>query len=243
MDGLAPRPHLPLPRSARALAIIVGFVALLAAYGPGLRLDVPVPSDPPSPPADAAEQAWHERADANRRQGRTDAPLVLELAIDFQCPHCAESYDRLIAMLAPAVTEGTLEIVVRHAVRPSEPASHDLAGWAFAAAAESGAAYRAYVGGMLGTRDGVLTADLLHGPMAEPLRLAERKRQASQHATVIATLVDSDSIRLRELGFKGRTPLAELRDRHGRRLGRWETEITPSAVLATLAQFGSMPPP
>jgi protein-disulfide isomerase len=231
------RGHLrALPRLA---ALAVGFLALLAAYGPALRVDLAPPEPHPHPPTDQAEAQWSERADAGRAMGRAEAPLTLELAIDFQCPHCAEEWDALVRALAPAIGDGRARVVVRHVVRKFEPASESLARWAFAAAAEG--RHRAFVAAMLGSRAGASADELLHGPNAQAIDLEAIARTADAHQAGVAERLADDHAALKRLGFAGKTPLAVLLARSGKELGRWSGDFDAAAVASTIAAASGTP--
>ncbi len=220
---------------SRIASATAGFLLLLVAYGPALRVDV----EPPHPgavlaPLDAAERAWERSADTGRRIGVDEATLTLELAIDFQCPHCAELHDALMRALADPLADGRVRVIVRHVVRAYEPASPSLARWAFAAAAEG--RHRAYVSAMLGSHPGASDTELAHGPSGQAVGVDALERQARAHAAAVAELVEGDKARLSQLRFVGRTPLAVLQSREGQELARWSGEFAAAAVIAAITK-------
>jgi protein-disulfide isomerase len=222
----------------RLAAMAVGFLALLAAYGPTLRVDLKPPEH--HPPNDHAEVVWTERAEAGRTMGRADAPLTLELAIDFQCPHCADEWDGLMRAIAPEIAAGHVRVTVLHVVRKYEPASESLARWAFAAAAEG--RHRDFVSAMIGSRAGATADELRRGPNAQAIGLDAIAREADENDAGIAERMAGDYGELRRLRFAGATPLAVLLDRSRKELRRWSGDFDAAAVASTIASSSGISP-
>ncbi|MBA3709067.1 MAG: thioredoxin domain-containing protein [Planctomycetes bacterium] len=226
----------------RIAAVAAGFLALLAVYGPALRTDVAKPSADPTVLTPGREDAAYvEGADANRRIGRADAAFVLELALEFQCPHCQLAYTEIEPAVRPQIDSGVLAIVIRPVIRPSQAASADLVRWSFAAAATSDRTFRHYLDGMLGTRTDLTSAQILSGPAAEGARLERLSAEAAAHAHAIDVLIERDRARLHALGSTGPTPSAVLIDRGGAVRGRWSGHLDREQIIAALASAAPAP--
>jgi hypothetical protein len=234
LAGALRRAHLRV--ASRLAAMTLGFLALLAAYGPTLRVDLE-PVHGPGTGLEAAERAWRDAADAGRVSGRADAALTLEVALDFQCPHCANAWDALARVLDAPTRDGRMRVVIRHVSRRYEPASADLARWAFAAAAEG--RHRAFVVAMLGSRANATADELLRSPGGQAIGLDALARRAQQHRDACEQLRADDTLQLNSLRFGGVTPLVVLRTRDGRELGRWSGDIDAAAVGAAITSEGT----
>jgi hypothetical protein len=235
----------PLAAWGRLFWLGCGVVLMTLCYGVALREDVQLappplhPSGQPGPgprPGPGAlrdsELAWREHADAGRRWGSVHAPLVLELALDFQCPHCAEAYDQVMGAVQGALADGQLQLAIRTVVRPSEPASASLAAWSFAASAS--AEHQRFVVSLLGSREDATTAQLLQSPAAETIDLQALARLATQHQQSCQQLIDEDQERLHALGYRGATPFAVLLDRSGGVHGQWSGSIDHQALAVSI---------
>jgi len=207
--------------------LVLGLLAIIALFHHGPVRDVITPVAQVAAPSDALSL----RMDAHRSRGPVDAVQQLEVVLDLQCAHCAESWSGLAAVIGPAVRDGRLRLTVRLVVRPSQPASRDLARWAFAAAADSAAAHGRYLVTFLGTRTD-LTTDEVRSAHAEDL--APILAAAAAHGPVIEALVEADQALISRLGLRGATPLLVLSGA-GRELGRWSgSAATPEALAAAL---------
>lgn len=222
-----------LPRSA---AVLAGMALPLCVFGIHLRRDEP-PLPPPatlvSPP-----DAWREQALAGGRWGLAQAPRMLVVAIDFQCPDCAQALADAEPVIDRAVSDGTLAWSVHPIIRRSEPASAALAGW-WEAAAVTGRGRRA-LDALLGSSPTATPEELLHGPAATLLDLPALAAAAHDHADACTQLQAGDRRLLEGLGYAGRTPFAVLQDAaSGAVLARWSGAL-PAAALA---QALTPPPP
>jgi len=233
---LIPLLHDRLAWWKRLLALSAGAGLMLALYGVQLRYDVLAPplTTRVAPPAgDAQEQRWAQSADAGRHWGSAHAPLQLELALDYQCPHCAASFDSLMADLDRSIAANQLQVVVRSVVRPSEAASTALAHWSFAAAARG--EHRRYVRDLLGSRIGSTALDIVHGPASEDIDLPQLVQDVALHAASCQALTVQDQQRLAALGYVGQTPFVVLLDHDGIILARWSVSIDLHSIDAAIA--------
>ena len=221
------------------LALAAGAGLMVALYGVQLRYDVMAPptlTRVDQPAADAQEERWMRSADAGRHWGRASAPLTLELALDYQCPHCAASFDVLMAGLDPRIAADQVQVVVRSVVRPSEAASTALAHWSFAASARG--EHRRFVRNLLGSRPGATALDIVHGPASEDIDLPQLVQDVAQHAASCQALTRQDQQRLAALGYLGQTPFVVLLDHDGIILARWSVVIGSDVDAAIAANLG-----
>jgi len=224
--------------SGLAAALIAG-LGLHAAFHPGLvrdTADVDLLTSLPAPALSAGNKLAFATADSARRRGDSAAPVVLELVIDFQCPHCAATHHELMTALAPFLAAGKAELVTRHLVRRSEPASLTLARWAAAAAMDGQARYDLYLATMLGSRAGADARELRArlGEMIDPLAL---EGSIERHPGAVDRLVADDAKRLGELQATARTPQLIAVDRAGGAvLKRWQGDVPLGEIAAWLAK-------
>ena len=220
-------------------AALVAALGLHAAFHPGLvrdGADVDLLTDLRAPALSAGNKLAFATADSARRRGDSTAPVILELVVDFQCPNCAAIHHELLNALAPALAAGKAEVVTRHLVRRSEPASLTLARWAAAAAMDGQARYDLYVATMLGSRAGADARDLRArlGEMIDPLSL---EGSIERHPGAIDRLVADDAKRLGEVQATARTPQLIAVDRaSGAVLKRWQGELHLDEIAAWLTQ-------
>ena len=208
--------------------LLLGILGANAAYHHGpVRDQVEPTAAVATSPADPAAATM----DANRRRGPVDAPLRLEAVLDLQCPHCAESWSGIARAAAPAIQAGRLRLTLRLVQRRSEPASRDLARWAFAAAAAGPAAHGRYIIALLGVRSGLGTDEIRRAHGEDLVGLDD---VLTRHGPAIEALVDADQARIAQLGLRGATPLLVLTDRDGRERGRWAGAVDPVALARSL---------
>ncbi|MBA3685782.1 MAG: thioredoxin domain-containing protein, partial [Planctomycetes bacterium] len=216
-----------------AMAALVG-LALHAGFHPalvrdGINLDLPEVTSTTALTSEG--KLAYAAADGSRRRGSSDAPLIVELAIDFQCRVCAEQHAHLIDALQPALSAGKVELVTRHVVRKSEPSGRRLARWAAAAAIVGEDQYQLYCATMLGSRPGA-DESALRVRLREALDPLSLDGIVDRHAAVVDRLVGDDLRRLRELQATAQTPQAILVARDdGRVLGRWEGAFDTTALV------------
>lgn len=208
--------------------LAIGLLVTNAAYHHGPIRDQVVS---PTAAMTAAPDAFATAMDANRSRGLASAPLQLDVVLDLQCPHCAATWSGLAAAIAPAIQAGRLRMTMRLVERRSEPASRDLARWAFAAAGRSPAAHGRYIISLLGARSG-LHADELRAAHADELTGLDDL--IGQHPGSVESLVDADQAIIAKLGLRGATPLIVLSDRSGQERGRWSGTFDPQQVGAAV---------
>jgi len=205
-------------------------LVLHAAFHPGLvsdTIDVDLASNPEATATvlSPTNKMAFATADGIRRSGDRAAPLVIELVLDLQCPICARQHHELMAALAPALTGKRAELVVRHLVRKSEPASQTLGRWAFAAAIDGQQTYDFYIASMLGSRSGADPREL-RTHLAEAIDPLLLDAIASRHQAAIDRLLAQDAQRLIELKAPARTPqLIAVERSSGTILKRWVGEL------------------
>ena len=229
-------------RDAAATGVAAALIAALglhAAFHPGLvrdGADVDLLTDLQAPALSAGNKLAFATADSARRRGDSEAPVILELVVDFQCPHCAATHHDLLTALAPALAAGKAELVTRHLVRRSEPASLTLARWAAAAAMDGQVRYDLYVATMLGSRAGADARELRArlGEMIDPLSL---EGLIERHAGAVDRLVAGDARRLGEVQATARTPQLIAVDRaSGAVLKRWLGELPLGEIAGWLGK-------
>ena len=170
-------------------------------------------------------------ADLGRKQGDEQAPLLLELLIDFQCPRCAAVHDAVLAAMAPVITAHRVQLVVHHAVHPGDASSRRLAEWAFAAAASGANDYALFTTGMLGSRQGA-DAKELRTRLAEVLAPEPLEARIAAHPAAFAQLIADDGRRIAELGGDLATPQAFMVERaSGAVRGHWTGMIAVDEVV------------
>lgn len=220
-------------------ATLVAALALHAAFHPGLvrdDADVDLLTSLPVPALSAGNKLAFATADSARRRGDSTAPVVLELVLDFQCPRCADTHPDLLAALGPALAGRRAELVTRHLVRRSEPASLTLARWAAAAAIDGQARYDLYVAAMLGSRAGA-DARELRARLAELIDPLALEGAIERHQGAVDRLVADDARRLGELDATARTPQLIAVDRaSGAVLKRWQGELPLAGIAEWLAR-------
>jgi protein-disulfide isomerase len=209
--------------------LVVGALATNAAYHHGPLRDVA--AAPAVQPA-TISSPLAATIEANRRRGVSDAPLRLEVVLDLQCPHCAQSWSGLATAIVPAIQAGRLNLTLRLVERRAEPASRDLARWAFAAAAHGPAAHGRYIISLLGVRSGLTTDEIRRGYADD---LAGLDATLAEHGALIEGLVDADQAAIAKLGLRGATPLVVLSGRDGRARGRWSGAFDPVEIGAAIA--------
>jgi protein-disulfide isomerase len=170
------------------------------------------------------------KANRGRIYGDAAAPRTLELVIELTCRHCAEQYHPVMEALKPAIAGKRVRVVIRHLVRPSQPASTPAAELALAAAAlgEHAAAMEILLGsnpdagaaGLQARLADVLDADQLAGVLA------------TEHAAIAQVLAD-DQQRILLLGLGPKTPAAVLVE-DGKVTKRWSGNLPAAAIVAAL---------
>jgi hypothetical protein len=211
------RPPLPVA------LMVAGFCLMLAAYALDDRL---FPDEPPVPMA-IASTATVARIERGRREGRADAPAVLEMFIDAHCRRCAEHAGPLADALRPLIAAGQVQVVNRFLVRERDPTGRELAVACLAAGASG--RFGLVWGVALGTPEGA-GLERIRPRLAEVIDLAALESAGAVHAGAIAAILAGDGRRAAELRFR-RTPSALL-TRDGREVGRWHGEWQPAAIAA-----------
>jgi len=220
-------------------ALLVAGLGLHAAFHPGVvrdTTDVDLLTDLAAPALSAGNKLAYASADSARRRGASAAPVVLELVVDFQCPHCAAHHHDLLNALTPALEAGTAELVIRHLVRRSEPASLPLARWAMGAALEGQARYDLFVATMLGSKPGADPRQL-RDRLAETIDPLHLEGLIDRHPGAIDRLVADDGKRLGALKATARTPQLIAVDRAtGSVLKRWQGDLPLAEIAGWLAK-------
>ena len=228
-----------LPVVPTLTTVMIASLSLHAAFHPGLETDTVDVDLANNPQATAtvlspANKMAFATADGIRRSGNVTAPLVLELVLDLQCPVCARQHHELMAALTPTLTEKRAELVVRHLVRKSEPASQTLGRWAFAAAIDGQQTYDFYIASMLGSRSGADPREL-RTHLAEAMDPLLLDAIALRHQAAIDRLLAQDAQRLIELKAPARTPQLIAIDRaSGTIQHRWVGELPISDIVEWL---------
>ena len=168
-------------------------------------------------------------ADKGRSYGKSDATATLEMVIDLTCRHCAEEYQPVMVALKPAITNGQVRVVVRHLVRPSQPAAQPATELAFAAAALG--EHTVAMDVLLGTNPDASTAGLTNR-LAEVIDLA-KLTPILQQSSALHQLIADDQQRILMLGLGPRTPAAALII-DGRVTQRWAGDLPVAGILAAL---------
>jgi protein-disulfide isomerase len=169
-------------------------------------------------------------ADRGRTYGAVGARRTLEVVVDLTCRHCAEQYLPLMRALQPAIAAGQVRVVVRHLVRPSQPASRPAARLVIAAATMGEHAPAMEV--LLGSNPDAGAAGLIAklGELLDPARL---EATLARDAAAIDSVLDADQRRVGELGTGPRTPAAVLIE-DGRVGKRWSGDLPIPELVAAV---------
>lgn len=152
-------------------------------------------------------------------RGPADAQIQVETVADPSCAHCAAVFNDLRRVLEQSGVRWRVIVPVR----PSQPASADLAAAAQQAAAEGPAAMDGFWLSALGLKADATTVEIL------TLR-PELARWFHRPSPQVAL----DQARLKSMRFAGRTPLIVARRGDGTPVGRWEGDLDLPAIAATL---------
>jgi protein-disulfide isomerase len=174
--------------------------------------------------------ALHLAADKGRTYGRPQAAATLEIVIDVTCRHCAELYQPLMLALKPAIADGQVRVIIRHLVRPSQPAGKPASELLFAAAALGEHAVAMDV--LLGTNPDASAAGLT-SRLADVIDLAKLSPILHEQHAAISTLIADDQQRIQLLSVGPRTPAAALIV-DGRVTQRWGGDLPVTAILVAL---------
>ena len=223
----------PFPRAVRWWQVLswlmTGLFVTNFAFHHNAIADIATsPTDPVvTAPNDVA---LHIAADKGRTYGKPHATATLEIVIDLTCRHCAELYQPLMLALKPAIADGQVRVVIRHLVRPSQPAAQPASELIFAAAALGEHAVAMDV--LLGTNPDANAAGLT-SRLADVIDLAKLSPILNKQHAAITTLIADDQQRIQLLGVGPRAPAAALII-DGRVTQRWGGDLPVAAVLAAL---------
>ncbi len=189
-----------------------------------------LPPTRPQLPVTVEDVARHHTAEIGRTYGYASAPRTLEIVIDLTCRHCAEQYRPLMASLKPAIDAKRVCVIVRHLVRPSQPASRPAAELVVAAAAMG--EHAVAMDTLLGSNPDAGLAGLKSrlGDVIDPVRL---DATLTKNATTISLLIVDDQQRIRELGAGLRTPAAVLSE-NGKVTKQWSGNLPVTAIVSAL---------
>lgn len=189
-----------------------------------------LPPTRPQHPVSVEDVARHHTAESGRTYGNVSAPRTLEVIIDLTCRHCAEQYRPLMTALKPAIDAKRVRVIVRHLVRPSQPASRPAAELVVAAATmkEHAVAMDTLLGSNPDAGLPGLTARLAE--VLDPIRL---NAALTSNATAITLLIVDDQQRIGQLGLGPRTPAAVLSE-DGKVIKTWVGDLPVPAIVAAL---------
>jgi protein-disulfide isomerase/uncharacterized membrane protein len=168
--------------------------------------------------------------DRGRTYGDPAARKTLEIVIDLTCRHCAEQYRPLMQALVAPIAAKRVHVVVRHLVRPSQPASRPAAELALAAAALG--QHAAALDVLLGSNPDAGRAGLL-ARLEESLDTSDLWALVATSQLALDAALADDQQRIGQLGTGARTPAAVLIDA-GRVTRQWSGDLPVTAILATL---------
>ena len=222
---------------AATTGLVLGALGLNAAFHHRVQADVVEGAG--SETALRASEGARERgsegermasaADANRVRGSDRAAITVEYGYALQCSHCAQQHGPLLDALGPALQAGTIRLVLRPVVRPADAGSVWLARWAFAAAATSPAALDRFLIERLDTRAALSRTELLTlGGDLPALDAAAADGRFD-------ALVDTDQVRLKQLGYKGATPFVAI-VRDGQVRARFVRDVPLADLAAVIAR-------
>ena len=203
----------PRPRLLPILACLGGALGTNAVFHHGPVADVAAVADV-AQPSSALPKIW---------RGPATSPTEVEVVLDPMCPHCAAQWGDLRRTLMQAGVRWRVLVPIR----PSQPASADLATAAQQAASEGETTLDAFWSSALGLDERLTTAEVLR---RRP-ELARWFHSPTSAEAAIRAVADQND--LKSLHFKGRTPLVVAR-RKGAPLGRWEGDLDLPAIAATL---------
>ncbi|MEK7414435.1 MAG: thioredoxin domain-containing protein [Planctomycetota bacterium] len=167
--------------------------------------------------------------DSVRRLGSDKAPMIVEVAIDLHCPHCATALTPLMRRLKPLANAGRIEVIERFMLRRSNPHGAELAGHVLAAGTST--QFQFLVSLLVGSRDdaGWMSVRSRVAEIADPI-LIETAYAANRQ--VITAVLDADGARLNKLQVR-QTPFVVLSKRTGEELHRWVgDQVDPAAIVA-----------
>jgi hypothetical protein len=225
----------PFPRAVRwwqvASWLITGLLATNFIFHHKAVADVVAePSD--SVITTPKDFAFHIAADKGRTYGKTTATTTLEIVIDITCRHCAELYQPLMEALKPALNNGQLRVVIRHLIRPSQPAVVPASELLFAAAAIG--EHQIAMEVLLGTKPDASAAGMT-SRLAEVIPLEKLSPLSHEQQAAISTLIADDQQRIKLLGVGPRTPAAALLV-DGRVTHRWGGDLPIAAIVSALPE-------
>jgi len=136
LAAVLPGARLPGSWSARLACVVIAGLGLYAVQHPpdGQAIDIGVDQHLGQGDWSAGELADLLAADRGRRHGSPEAPLRVELVVDFTCPHCAAVWPDLNRDLFSLADAGRVQVVVRPTAGPHHPTAQRLALLAHAAA-------------------------------------------------------------------------------------------------------------
>ncbi len=222
----------PFPRSVRwwhaGAWLLAGWLVTNAVFHHAVVPDVMTTTPAATVTTPVANGSF--TADQGRTYGVATARHTLAIVIDLTCGHCAEQYRPVMAALAPAIAAKRVQVVVRHLVRPSQPASRHASELVVAAAAIGQHAMAMDV--LLGSNPEAGFAGLKArlGEVVDPTRL---DAVLAADAAAITALIAEDQQRIGQFGMGPRTPSAVL-STGGRVIKRWSGTLPVGEIIAAV---------
>ena len=208
---------------------LAGWLIMNALFHHQAVADVAAPGHGPGQSATATSPV-SAAADRGRTYGVASARRTLEIVIDLTCSHCAEQYRPVMDALKPAIAAKRVQVVIRHLVRPSQPASQHASELALAAAAIGEHATAMEV--LLGSNPDAGFAGL-KARLAEVVDPTKLDGVLTRDAAAISALIADDQQRIAQLGMGPRTPAAALSE-DGKVVKRWSGDLPLADLVASL---------
>lgn len=209
---------------------VIGFLGLHFIYHPGVVIDAPtaeIRTILPQPTTPMVDPDMVARIESRRRLGRSEAPQLLEIAVDLHCSRCADRHGPLLTALKPRITSGQVAVVNRFLFRPSTPTGRELAEHALTA--PDATSFGLVVAVLIGTPEG-RGWSAVQSRVAEVLTLPPA---SDSERLAITAVLAADTTRLGQLGCR-QTPFALL-SRSGVEVARWQgDQVDPAAILAAV---------
>lgn len=226
----------PFPRTVRwwqSLSwLIAGFLVSNFVFHHAMVRDVAPTTIPTTNTQSATSMEQQVAANRGRTYGATTAPRTLEIIIDLTCRHCAEQYEPLMEALQPAINQHHVRVIVRHLVRPSQPAALPATELAVAAAALDQHAIALSM--LLGTNPDA-SASGLTNRLADVVDITKLSPLLTTHHSAISAVITEDQQRIGQLGLGPRTPSAALID-DGRVTQRWSGDLPITSIVTAVTQ-------